>query len=71
MTPTNQLRFVERKVKLSPFYLSADGKGNLVPATKTYRILQQLWTENYEVVDEFGNHSVATEWRDVPVEVES
>lgn len=75
MNPTNQLRFVERKIKLDPFYLAMDEKGSLMPAIKTVRILQQLWVGD---ADEYWGmdgeiediYPAPTEWRDVPVEVE-
>ena len=68
MTPTMQLRFVERKVKLDPFYLNVNSSGSLIPATQTYRILQQLWIKTVEVG--MFTKEVDQEWRDVPVEVE-
>ena len=55
MTPTNQLRFVERKTS----ELIAGGH----TVTKTVRILQQWW----EFPDE---PELGGQWEDVPVETE-
>jgi len=62
MTPTNELRFVERTIELGPFYLTRDEQGNLVNASRTYRVLQQKWagTDTYS-----GGRK--EEWRDVPL----
>ena len=65
MTPTANLRFVERKVPMDPFYKTVDVRGNLVPAMQTYRILQQWW----QVAKE-GQITTFGEWRDVPLEQE-
>jgi len=60
MTPTPELRFVERVFTLDPFYMTVNERGELVPATRSARILQQKWTDKrYEDGD--------GEWRDVPV----
>jgi hypothetical protein len=59
MTPTNELRFVER-------YLNLDNE-----PVRLLRILQQKWIADYETMDESGNRNTQTEWRDVPVEKET
>ena len=63
MNPTTQLRFVERIV---PDRDCGDGVWSCSKKT----ILQQLWAESYQSIDESGNAYTATEWRDVPVEAE-
>jgi len=69
MEPTNQLRFVERKVPMHPFYKTNDAQGNFVQAVQTLHILQQLWQEKQWAHDDWI--IVASEWRDVPVEKEN
>ena len=65
MTPTNEIRFVERN-----FYYDETKE-----AYRTVRILQQRWATSYlSRADQYGHsqHSLGepTEWRDVPVEKE-
>jgi hypothetical protein len=52
MTPTNELRFVEREMP---------GFRNLL-----IRVLQQKWVVEYTYSDERTTH-IETEWRDVPL----
>jgi hypothetical protein len=59
MTPTNQLRFVERQNTL------ADGSVN------TYRILQQLWVRDGRLTGIDTREPTKRVWYDVPIEVES
>ena len=69
MTPTNEFRWLEREVKLDPFCVQSDGKGNFVPAARTYRKLQQKWFD-YKTNPVTGSiipPTMITEWRDVPV----
>ena len=77
MTPTNELRWVEREVTVKtnhhPMVMWVDENGRLTPppADDTYisKVLQQrwlgeksnAWTGQYELMDE---------WRDVPIEKE-
>jgi hypothetical protein len=68
MTPTANLRFIERKVPMDPFYKAVDIRGNLVPAMQTYRILQQWWEMKEFICDEM--RVTGGEWRDVPLEQE-
>lgn len=59
MTPTNELRFVERDVETTP-----DGAGGFM-FEETIRVLQQKW-----VGDEYTLNNkplIKTEWRDVPL----
>ena len=65
MTPTNKLRFVERSIKMHPFYRSADGG----PAFQTYHVLQQWWATDPSSKEDFML-GVNGEWRDVPLEKE-
>lgn len=65
--PTKHLRFVERQIRLSPFYKSVNGKGEVVPATQAVRILQQFWEEE-DGPDSAGGTIGA--WRDIPVVAE-
>jgi len=65
MTPTNELRFVERTVQLGPFYVTTDSNGNLIPATQGYKVLQQKW-QKIEFIHDM-NRVTAEEWRDVPL----
>lgn len=69
MEPTNKLRFVERSVPMHPFYKTTDAQGNLVQATQTYRVLQQLWEEKRWAHDDWI--IVSKEWRDIPLEQEN
>ena len=64
MTPTMELRFVER----TEYIKAASGD---IHSSRTLRILQQKWTADYEYMDESGNYHTTIEWRDVPVEKES
>lgn len=74
MTPTNKLRFVERKVPLHPFYKTVDPDGKMLEGFQTYRVLQQWWAPfrtfsdgyGYQIVEQLGG-----EWRDVPLEEET
>ena len=68
MKPTNKLRFVERTVYLDPFYKQLNEKGELVTATRTYRVLQQWWEDS--VGDMQQGVTAFGEWRDVPLESE-
>jgi len=71
MTPTNELRFVERtKTELANAW-----QGGPVYITRTERVLQQRWATSYlSRADQYGHtqHSLGepTEWRDVPLESE-
>lgn len=67
MTPTNKLRFVEREVPMSQFYIATDGFGNTMPAKQTLKILQQWWEG---IMFDFITGNQVGEWRDVPVEKE-
>jgi hypothetical protein len=69
MKPTPELRFVERTVALGPFYVTNNERGEMVPATRTYRVLQQKW-EKVEFIHDM-NRVTASEWRDVPLEKET
>jgi sulfur carrier protein ThiS len=62
MTPTNKLRFVERKIFV-PFQ---EYKYKDVVQPKKVRILQQWWAVECD-----GQVTPAGEWRDIPVEVEA
>jgi hypothetical protein len=53
MTPTNELRFVERVVPAPEYGQDME---------KTVRILQQKWEKKYQ-----GLIPNETQWRDVPV----
>jgi hypothetical protein len=66
MTPTAELRFVERTVTLGPFYVTNNERGEMVPATRTYKVLQQKWQAEYWGFDESGNKFQEEAWRDVP-----
>lgn len=66
-TPTNHLRFIERKVPMHPFYKTVNHMGELVPATQTIQILQQFWEEE-DGPDSAGGTIGA--WRDIPVVAE-
>jgi hypothetical protein len=64
MTPTSQLRFVERDIEIK----SDDG---FMTFHQTIRILQQWWhgeTGDWLSATEFRLHG---EWRDVPLEKEN
>lgn len=61
MTPTSKLRFVERKIKLDPFYRDQLGG----PAYRTVCVLQQWWEPSPGYY-----HPAGGEWRDVPMEAE-
>ena len=52
MTPTNELRFVEREIAYSGKY---------------EQVLQQKWVETYYLRDESGNDFRPEEWCDVPL----
>ncbi len=67
MTPTNKLRFVERKVPMHPFYQTVGSDGQMREGVQTYRVLQQWW---WEPEDQEFNAGRAGEWRDVPLEEE-
>jgi len=58
MTPTNKLRFVERKKVTVDLFCNA--------SYQKIRILQQWWA-----VERDGQITPTGEWRDVPVEVEA
>lgn len=62
MTPTPKLRFVERSIKMHPFYRDADGG----PAFQTYHVLQQWWEFESKTFSDWKDG----EWRDVPLEKE-
>jgi len=59
MTPTPKLRFVERQIPLSSFYIDPR---TMKPSHQTIQVLQQWWG-----IEE--DHSIG-EWRDVPLEKE-
>jgi hypothetical protein len=61
MTPTNDLRFVERPAT----FISGEKD-----FSRTVRILQQKWIGNHTYFDESGNQQLDIEWRDVRVEKE-
>jgi len=69
MEPTSQLRFVERKVPMHPFYKTNDAQGNLVQAVQTIHVLQQFWQKRQVAHDDWI--VVDQEWRDVPLEQEN
>jgi len=60
MTPTNELRFVEREVITEYGCQGAH-------VAKTIRVLQQKWVQTYGSTDESGTFFTAEEWRDVPL----
>lgn len=65
MTPTNEIRWVERRKQV----------GDDPTVTLPIRVLQQRWATSYlSRADQYGHsqHSLGepTEWRDVPVEKE-
>lgn len=64
MTPTNRLRWVERKVHLGPFYRTVDPDGKMQEGAHTIRVLQQWWA--WQNVPVHGG-----EWRDVSLEEET
>jgi hypothetical protein len=66
MKPTSNLRWVERKEEMSPFYKSFDGG----PAFRTYLVLQQWWSLNPEIEIDWIC-KVNGEWRDVEIEKET
>jgi hypothetical protein len=59
MTPTNELRFVEREERIPP---AATGGYTYV---KTIRVLQQKWAI-YQWLHKRGCQIRSEEWRDVP-----
>ena len=61
MTPTPNLRFVEREIFVPV-------QGDFAVTYKTVRILQQLWETEDKYVTE-GKYFFS-EWRDVPLEEE-
>ena len=72
MTPTNELRFVEREIEVqsdqNPFLVSVDATGKTVeqkPYIVTMRVLQQKWQNSYWTTDESGCKYQEEEWRDV------
>ena len=69
MTPTNKLRFVERKAPMHPFYQTVGSDGQMREGVQTYRVLQQWWTAGPldALSVQLGTNG---EWRDVPMEVE-
>lgn len=67
MTPTNKLRFVERKVPMHPFYRTVGPDGKMREGVETYRVLQQWW--KVDDIREFSKTLIPGEWRDVPLEV--
>lgn len=69
MIPTSKLRFVERTVELSPFYMTVNEKGETTRGAHTYRVLQQWWADTDEVFDTVTK-DIRGEWRDVPLESE-
>ena len=60
MTPTNELRFIEREIVV---YETDEGK-----ECKTIRILQQKWARYHHIETQ---RVVESEWRDVPCVKES
>lgn len=67
MIVTNELRFVEREIKIEHEHTN----GGIAIERKTIRVLQQRWATPYvSRADAFGqvDHSLGepTEWRDVP-----
>lgn len=71
MTPTNHIRFIERRVQLDPFYKTVNTRGEIAPAFATQRVLQQWWhTTQVDVFLRSSPSGSPGEWRDVPVEVE-
>lgn len=70
MLPTNELRFVERKV---PFWDETDKR--FYDVGHTARVLQQRWEEEWMLRDgttlKDEGEPIASEWRDVPLEKES
>lgn len=64
MTPTMELRFVEREIEVP---MDWDVVGTpIYKIKKTVRVLQQKWVEDYTYPDERTRH-YREEWRDVPL----
>ena len=64
MIPTTQLRFIERKTKIT----LATGEMSMTTYAKSgIRVLQQWWVPIYD--DKTSAHYKG-EWRDVPLETE-
>ena len=61
MTPTNKLRFVERKV---PGRMIESGAGHYTSEMLVVHVLQQWWEPHYP------GSAMQGEWRDVPLEEE-
>lgn len=66
MNPTPRLRFVERTVELSPFYMTINANGETTRGAHKYHILQQWWA-----LERAGQITPTGEWRDVPLEKEN
>ena len=68
MTPTTELRFVEREIEIEqkpdPFLIAIDNTGKPIPRGSyktTIRVLQQRWEDRtYDI------YPYPTVWRDVP-----
>ena len=60
MTPTNELRFVERMIT------EPVPNQPTLCIKKLVRILQQKWQNSYWTTDESGCKYQEEEWRDVP-----
>jgi hypothetical protein len=58
MTPTNELRFVERTAYV-------DAASGYLKLSQTIRILQQKWVTYWS--DDMGGSPRESEWRDVPL----
>ena len=73
MTPTKELRFVEREIEIEqkpePFLIAIDNTGKPIPRGNyktTVRVLQQKWIDK----DTYGSPArgfTDYEWRDVPM----
>jgi hypothetical protein len=62
MTPTPKLRFVERQIPLSSFYIDPR---TMKPSHQTIQVLQQWWEHG------ISGWNAPGEWRDVPLEEEA
>lgn len=60
MTPTNELRFVERMVQVNE---SGKFIAGYVPLVRPVRVLQQKWQE----ISADATRAFDIEWRDVPL----
>ena len=69
MTPTQRLRFVERRVYVNKPARNAYGQEGTVSELVKKTILQQWWEDEDRLFD-VVTKAIKGEWRDVPVEKE-